>query len=282
MSAASSLSPIVRRISFWAARIPELIGLRFHSATWGITYPDGRMIPADLLPIARTLRGQTVKGFQHLLVNHGSREKVLVSVTSMPIMNGAGEIIGSTAAMVELETSSGEGIDDLNGLWRGQWFAAATVPFWGLDAKGQIIDINNAALDAFDLTREQALGQNWTQFFVADGDFQKAIDYLGDRQDDASPHSQTSIHITLKASNGDTQVSVVTAWVVRTHEGGDSGLTVTALPPVFCPPPLRLLPLPMRLRNWRIIVWPRTPAPRSVSAPGSMMPRLTPSLKTPA
>jgi PAS domain S-box-containing protein len=208
----------------------ELLGLRFHSATWGITYPDGRMIPADLLPIARTLRGQTVKGFQHLLVNHGSREKVLVSVTSMPIMNGAGEVIGSTAAMVELETASGEGIDDLNGLWRGQWFASATVPFWGLDAKGQIIDINNAALDAFDLTREQALGQNWTQFFVADGDFQKAIDYLGDRQDDASPHSQTSIQLVLKAPNGDGQPCVVTAWVVRTHEGGESGLTVTALP----------------------------------------------------
>ena len=213
----------------------ELIGLRFHSATWGITYPDGRMIPADLLPIARTLRGQTVKGFQHLLVNHGSREKVLVSVTSMPIMNGAGEIIGSTAAMVELETASGEGIDDLNGLWRGQWFAAATVPFWGLDSKGQIIDINNAALDAFDLTREKALGQNWTQFFVADGDFQKAIDYLGDRQDDTSPHSQTSIQLTLKASNGDSQACVVTAWVVRTHEGGDSGLTVTALPSGIIP-----------------------------------------------
>ncbi|HTM80817.1 PAS domain S-box protein [Asticcacaulis sp.] len=213
----------------------ELLGLRFHSATWGITYPDGRMIPADLLPIARTLRGQTVKGFQHLLVNHGSREKVLVSVTSMPIMNGAGEIIGSTAAMVELETASGEGIDDLNGLWRGQWFAAATVPFWGLDSKGQIIDINNAALDAFDLTREQALGQNWTQFFVADGDFQKAIDYLGDRQDDASPHNQTSIQLTLKASHGDSQPCVVTAWVVRTHEGGDSGLTVTALPSGILP-----------------------------------------------
>ncbi len=148
----------------------------------------------------------------------------------MPIMNGAGEVIGSTAAMVELETASGEGIDDLNGLWRGHWFASATVPFWGLDSKGQVIDINNAALDAFDLRREQALGQNWTQFFVADGDFQTAIDYLGDRQDDASPHNQTSIQLTLKASNGDSQSCVVTAWVVRTHEGGESGLTVTALP----------------------------------------------------
>ncbi|MGN6209553.1 PAS domain-containing protein [Asticcacaulis sp.] len=213
----------------------ELLGLRFHSATWGITYPDGRMIPADLLPIARTLRGQTVKGFQHLLVNHGSREKVLVSVTSMPIMNGAGEVIGSTAAMVELETSSGEGIDDLNGLWRGHWFASATVPFWGLDSKGQVIDINNAALDAFEMTREQALGQNWTQFFVADSDFQKAIDYLGDRLDETSPHSQTSMQLTLKAPNGDSQPCVVTAWVVRTHEGGESGLTVTALPSGILP-----------------------------------------------
>jgi PAS domain-containing protein len=207
----------------------ELLGLRFHSATWGITYPDGRMIPADLMPTARTLRGQTVKGFQHLLVNHGSREKVLVSVTSMPIMNGAGEVIGSTAAMVELETTSGEGIDDLNGLWRGHWFAAATVPFWGLNAAGQIIDINNAALDAFDLRREQALNHNWAQLFVADADFQAAIDYLGRSQDDSTT-GETSVQLTLKAPNGDTQACVVTAWVVRTHEGGAHGLTVTALP----------------------------------------------------
>lgn len=150
-------------------------------------------------------------------------------------MNGAGEVIGSTAAMVELETSSGEGIDDLNGLWRGHWFASATVPFWGLDSKGQVIDINNAALDAFEMTREQALGQNWTQFFVADGDFQKAIDYLGDRLDETSPHSQTSMQLTLKAPNGDSQPCVVTAWVVRTHEGGESGLTVTALPSGILP-----------------------------------------------
>ena len=216
----------------------ELLGLRFHSATWGIAYPDGRMIPADLLPIARTLRGQTVKGFQHLLVNHGSREKVLVSVTSMPIMNGAGEVIGSTAAMVELETTSGEGIDDLNGLWRGHWFASATLPFWGLDASGRVIDINSAALDAFDFTREQALGQNWTQFFVADADFQRAIDYLGEMQDETSPHPQVSMQLTLKGAAGDTQPCVVTAWVVRTHEGGAHGLTVTALPSHLTAKPL--------------------------------------------
>ena len=81
----------------------ELIGLRFHSATWGITFPDGRPVPPDLLPSARALRGQTVRGFQHLLANPASRRKMLVSVTAMPIENETGQITGSTAAIVETE-----------------------------------------------------------------------------------------------------------------------------------------------------------------------------------
>ena len=84
-------------------RDAELIGLRFHSATWGITYPDGRAVPPDLLPSARALRGQTVKGFQHLLANPATRRKMLVSVTAMPMENANGEIVGSTAAIVETE-----------------------------------------------------------------------------------------------------------------------------------------------------------------------------------
>jgi signal transduction histidine kinase len=84
-------------------RDAELIGLRFHSATWGITFPDGRPIPPDLLPSARALRGQTVKGFQHLLANPTSRRKMLVAVTAMPIENELGQITGSTAAIVEAE-----------------------------------------------------------------------------------------------------------------------------------------------------------------------------------
>ncbi|HEY0599751.1 PAS domain-containing protein, partial [Brevundimonas sp.] len=84
-------------------RDAELIGLRFHSATWGITFPDGRPSPPDLLPSARALRGQTVRGFQHLLANPAARRKMLVSVTAMPIENELGQITGSTAAIVETE-----------------------------------------------------------------------------------------------------------------------------------------------------------------------------------
>lgn len=84
-------------------RDAELLGLRFHSATWGITYPDGRPVPPDLLPSARALRGQTVKGFQHILANPATRRKMLVSVTAMPIEDAHGQIIGSTAAIVETD-----------------------------------------------------------------------------------------------------------------------------------------------------------------------------------
>lgn len=207
----------------------ELIGLRFHAATWGIAYPDGRAVPADLMPIARTLRGQTVKGFQHLLTNHGSHEKVLVSVTSMPITNNSHEVIGTTSAMVEIETYSGEGVNDLTGLWRGHWFGAATVPFWGLDAQGQILDVNNAALEAFEMKREDVLGKNWAQLFVEDGDFTAAIDYLGDIQDTAST-GDPSVQLRLKAPGGHAHTCAVTGWVVRAQAGGENGLTVMAMP----------------------------------------------------
>ncbi|ESQ90364.1 hypothetical protein ABAC460_09420 [Asticcacaulis sp. AC460] len=207
----------------------ELIGLRFHAATWGIAFPDGRAIPADLMPIARSLRGQTVKGFQHLLTNYGGHDKVLVSVTSMPIMNSAGEVIGSTSAMVEIETWSGEGVDDITGAWRGHWFSSATVPFWGLDAQGTVLDINNAALDAFELKRDEVVGKPWAQVFVADGDFQAALDYLGDIQDE-SETGDASVALKLKAPGGGAHACTVTGWVVRTHEGGPNGLTVMAMP----------------------------------------------------
>jgi signal transduction histidine kinase len=60
-------------------------------------------VPPDLLPSARALRGQTVRGFQHLLANPASRRKMLVSVTAMPIENELGQVTGSTAAIVETE-----------------------------------------------------------------------------------------------------------------------------------------------------------------------------------
>lgn len=207
----------------------ELIGLRFHSATWGITFPDGRAIPADMLPIARTLRGQTVKGFQHMIVNHGTHSKVLVSVTSMPIMNSNGEVIGSTSALVEIEATAGEGVDDVAGIWRGHWFSAAAVPFWGLDPKGQILDVNAAALDTFDLKREDVLGKNWAQLFVADADFQTALDYLGDSQDETTPDHAEAVRLTLKGAEGVVRPVLLSAWAVHSHEGGEHGLTVMAI-----------------------------------------------------
>lgn len=210
----------------------ELIGLRFHSATWGITYPDGRIIPPDLLPVARTLRGQTVKGFEHMIVNHNTRSKVRVSVTSMPIVNTMGEVIGSTTALVELETTYGEGIGDLSGIWRGHWFTSAPAAFFGLDQNGTIVDLNAAACDLFGLTRETALGRSWGEFCIAADDLPKALDYLTGLTPDSAGIDDNRRHITLslKAPDNQTRTGIVSGWRVHTQDGAEQGITVMALP----------------------------------------------------
>jgi len=116
-------------------RDAELIGLRFHSATWGITFPDGRPVPPDLLPSARALRGQTVKGFHHLLANPATRKKMLVSVTAMPIENELGQITGSTAAIVETE-----------GLQTPEFIAPEPVAAVGEDLTRRVFDAASSAL----------------------------------------------------------------------------------------------------------------------------------------
>lgn len=141
-------------------RDAELLGLRFHSATWGITYPDGRPVPPDLLPSARALRGQTVKGFQHLLANPATRRRMLVSVTAMPIENERGEIIGSTAAIVETEgltepqfetTQPADSVAEVSAPDRGdalvrRVFEAASSALVVVDPEGRVREANPTAL----------------------------------------------------------------------------------------------------------------------------------------
>lgn len=119
----------------------ELLGLRFHSATWGITYPDGRLIPPDLLPAARALRGQTVKGFLHLIVNPNTRKKMLVSVTAQPILNALGEVIGSSSALVETESLTPAGSDPGDSA-RGVYFDLAGELLMAVGPDGRIRDVN--------------------------------------------------------------------------------------------------------------------------------------------
>lgn len=85
-------------------RDSELLGLRFHSATWGITTEEGKPIQQDMLPSARALRGQTVRGFQHRMVNAATREKMRVSVTATPIYDAQHQITGVITAMLQTET----------------------------------------------------------------------------------------------------------------------------------------------------------------------------------
>jgi PAS domain S-box-containing protein len=213
----------------------ELLGLRFHSATWGITYPDGRMIPSDLMPIARTLRGQTVKGFQHLMAHPQTRAKMLVSVTSMPITNSNGEVIGTTTAIVELEAESGEGVGDITGIWRGQWFARSPVPFWGLDTSGTIIDVNPAACLALGVAREACLGKNWAEAFVDEQDLLTAHTYVtacekGTGAKDSIFECELRLKTPVSGTTSYEKNFCISAWKVETQDGTAEGLTVMAHP----------------------------------------------------
>lgn len=155
-------------------RDAELIGLRFHSATWGITYPDGRPVPPDLLPSARALRGQTVKGFQHILANPSTRRKMLVSVTAMPIEDSHGQIIGSTAALVETEglttpeafqpeTAPVATGDDLT----RRVFEAASSALVVVSAHGVVREANPVALALFGRTLD-VIGADFADQFLGE------------------------------------------------------------------------------------------------------------------
>ncbi|QTC90657.1 PAS domain-containing sensor histidine kinase [Brevundimonas goettingensis] len=157
-------------------RDAELLGLRFHSATWGITFPDGRPIPPDMLPSARALRGQTVRGFQHILANPSSRRKMLVSVTAMPIENEYGQIIGSTAAVVETEglttpeapPAPEPAIVHPDADLTRRVFDSATSGLVVVSTHGVVREANPVALDRLGRT-EGVIGADFAETFLADG-----------------------------------------------------------------------------------------------------------------
>lgn len=195
-------------------RDAELLGLRFHSATWGITYPDGRPVPPDLLPSARALRGQTVKGFQHILANPSTRRKMMVSVTAMPIEDAHGRVIGSTAAMVETEglitpeaptpeLAPAAPADDLT----RRVFEAASSALVVVSTHGVIREANTTALNLFGRTHE-----------VIGVDF--ADQFLGE---DERVEGRQTLRAALNAPAGEADPIVST-------QGGDCGVTWRILP----------------------------------------------------
>jgi PAS domain S-box-containing protein len=139
----------------------ELIGLRFHSATWGITYPDGRLIPPELLPNARALRGQTVKGFQHVIAHPGTKRKLLVSVTAMPILDNLGRVIGSSAAIVEIDSLNPAASPEAE-LTR-RVFDAAPNPVIVVGGEGQVREVNAEAARMLGLEADAARGRAFAE-----------------------------------------------------------------------------------------------------------------------
>jgi PAS domain S-box-containing protein len=144
----------------------ELIGLRFHSATWGITYPDGKLIPPDLLPAARALRGQTVRGFPHLIINPNTRKRILVSVTAMPVTNDLGEVIGSTAAMVETDGLVEQVVDAPAAA--SPWSELTGEVLLALDPDGKVLEISRGGARLLGRERGEIEARDWFEFLPED------------------------------------------------------------------------------------------------------------------
>lgn len=153
----------------------ELIGLRFHSATWGITYPDGRLIPPELLPNARALRGQTVKGFQHVIAHPGTKRKLLVSVTAMPILDSYGQVIGSSAALVEIDSLNPAASPEAE-LTR-RVFDAAPSPVLVVGAEGQVREANAMAAQILGLEADALRGRRFAELVAPEHRWEAAQAY---------------------------------------------------------------------------------------------------------
>lgn len=156
-------------------RDQELIGLRFHSATWGITYPDGRQIPPELLPNARALRGQTVKGFQHVIAQPGTKRKLLVSVTAMPILDGLGQVIGSSAALVEIDSLNPAASPEAE-LTR-RVFDAAPNALMVVGAEGQVREANAEASRMFGVPADGLRGRPFAELVAPEHRWEAARAY---------------------------------------------------------------------------------------------------------
>ncbi len=69
-------------------------------ARYAFTYPDGRPIPPDDLPLARALRGETVSGYE--FVSQTRQGAVYRLASSAPITNAAGEITRAVVMFTDI------------------------------------------------------------------------------------------------------------------------------------------------------------------------------------
>ncbi|HEY0779391.1 MAG TPA: ATP-binding protein [Gemmatirosa sp.] len=71
----------------------------FDAPAWAITTPDGVPVAADVLPVARALRGETVRDYEHAVVDAAGTRRV-IRVNATPIRAPAGGGVGSATSPV--------------------------------------------------------------------------------------------------------------------------------------------------------------------------------------
>lgn len=152
----------------WNPAAEEIIGLGAQErpvADWSNAYGLFLLdrvtpFPADQLPLARAIRGETVSGVELFIRNRQRPQGVLISVSGAPLREAGGEIRGGVVVVRDVthERSVQAALKESEERAR-QIVETAYDPFIAIDAQGRVIDWNRRAEEVFGYTRQEVRGR---------------------------------------------------------------------------------------------------------------------------
>lgn len=80
----------------------SVVGRTYDAPDWGIRTAEGAPIPTEDLPTARSLRGEVVVGYEHVIQHPGTGRRIFLSVNSAPLTDPTGRVTGSIAAFADI------------------------------------------------------------------------------------------------------------------------------------------------------------------------------------
>jgi len=163
------------RFVIWNPAADRIIGLGpmdKPTAAWpqvyGLYRPDRvTPFPADQVPLARAIRGETVTDVEMFVRNRSRGDGLLISVTGTPLTDPHGVIKGGVVVFrdVTRHKAAEEALRQSEERSR-QIVETAYDPFVSIDAEGRVLDWNTQAKTTFGWTHEEVLGKTLAELIV--------------------------------------------------------------------------------------------------------------------
>jgi PAS domain S-box-containing protein len=203
------LGPMDKPTESW----PEVYGL----------YDTDRVtpLPADQVPLARAIRGETVVGAELFVRNKSRRDGVMLSVNGTPLTDAGGEIKGGVVIFRDVTrvNAAQEALRHSEERAR-QIINTAYDPFVSIDSEGRVIDWNSQAEKTFGWSRDEVLGKTLADLIIPqryrEAHTQGIRRYL---ETGVGPVLNTRIEISALHRDGHEFPVELTVWPVRTPNG---------------------------------------------------------------